>query len=257
MVHWPETMVTYDQTDKILFSMDAFGGFGALDGGIFDDEVDIEYYEEEALRYFSNIVGKYSAMVQNAIAKLKGLEIRAIAPTHGPVWRKNPGKIVELYDRWSRHVAEPGVVLVYGSMYGNTERMMEAVARGITEAGCPTVRIHNVSRSHVSYIIRDAWRYKALVIGAPTYDTGIYPPMNHLLNLLESKKLKNRVAGLFGTFLWSGGGVKGMQEVIQKLGWDQVQPVIEARGAPTAEDLKNCMNLGRAVVARVRETCPG
>ncbi|MGE4490132.1 MAG: FprA family A-type flavoprotein, partial [Kiritimatiellales bacterium] len=133
MVHWPETMVTHDTHTSILFSADAFGGFGALTGGIFDDELDLDYFEDEILRYFSNIVGKYCAMVQNAIKKLGGLDIRMIAPTHGPVWRKHPEHIIEKYDRWSRHEAEEGVALIYGSMYGNTEKMMEAVARGLSE----------------------------------------------------------------------------------------------------------------------------
>ena len=118
MVHWPETMMTYDQRDGILFSMDAFGGFGSLDGGIFDDEVNLEFYEDEIRRYFSNIVGKYSGMVQKALKKLQGLDVRIVAPTHGPVWRENPKHIISLYDGWSRYEAEKGVVIVYGSMYG-------------------------------------------------------------------------------------------------------------------------------------------
>lgn len=250
MVHWPETMVTYDAADRVLFSMDAFGGFGALDGGVFDDEVDVPYYEDEILRYFSNIVGKYCNMVQKAFEKLKGLDIGVIAPTHGPVWRKNPGTILELYDRWSRHVAEPGVVLVYGSMYGNSERMMEAVARGVMEGGCTTVRIHNVSRSHPSYIIRDAWRYRALAFGAPTYDMEIYPPMDHVLRLLGRKKLRNRHVGLFGTYAWNGGGIKAVQEMVQNYGWRVAEPVIEARCAPSAETLDQCRALGRALAEK-------
>ena len=155
MVHWPETMMTYDTTSKILFSGDAFGGFGALTGGIFDDEVDIEYFEDEILRYFSNIVGKYCSTVQKAIQKLAGVDIGIIAPTHGPVWREDPGHIVQLYDRWSRHEAEEGVVMVYGSMYGNTESMMEAVAKGLSEENLSRVRIHSVACTHLSYLIRD------------------------------------------------------------------------------------------------------
>ncbi|MFW5803350.1 MAG: FprA family A-type flavoprotein, partial [Verrucomicrobiota bacterium] len=208
MVHWPETMMTYDATDRILFSGDAFGGFGALTGGIFDDEVDIEYFEGEILRYFSNIVGKYCSTVQKAIQKLSGLDLGIIAPTHGPVWREHPEEIVRLYDAWSRHEAEEGVVMVYGSMYGNTEQMMESVAKGLADEDMSRVRIHSVSCTHLSYLIRDAWRFRGLLLGAPTYDMGLFPPMEQFINILERKKLRKRMLGLFGTYGWSGGGVK-------------------------------------------------
>jgi flavorubredoxin len=252
MVHWPETMVTHDRTDRVLFSMDAFGGFGALDGGIFDDEVDIDYYEDESLRYFSNIVGKYSAMVQKAIQKLGGLELAVVAPTHGPIWRKDPARIVGLYDRWSRHVAEPGVVIAYGSMYGNTERMMDAVAQGIQEAGFGKVRIHNVSRSHLSYILRDAWRFSSVVLGSPAYDQDIFPPMESLLRLLAAKKLRNRTLGIFGNFAWSGGAVSRLQAFAEEVAWPLAGPVVEAKCAPKPADLEGCRKLGRELVGRIR-----
>jgi flavorubredoxin len=156
MVHWPETMMSYEPRDKILFSGDAFGGFGTLDGDIFDDTLDMAYFEDEILRYFSNIVGKYAVPVQKAIEKLKGIDVGIVAPTHGPIWRKNPGEIIERYNKWSRQEGEEGVVVAYGSMYGSTERMMEAVAGGIRESGCHNVRVHDLSRSHISYVIRDA-----------------------------------------------------------------------------------------------------
>ncbi len=255
MVHWPETMVTYDTTDGILFSMDAFGGFSALEGGIFDDEVDLEYYEDEALRYYANIVGRHSQMVQRAFQKLAGLDIKCIAPTHGPVWRRNPGVILKLYDRWSRQVPEKGIVLVYGTMYGNTERMMEAVARGITETGFSKVRVHDVSRTHVSYILRDAWRYKGLILGAPSYDTMLFPPMEHLVNLLEIKKLSNRVLGAFGSAGWSGGAVSRILKFGENNKLELVGPSVEAKFSPKAADIEACRQLGRAVAERVMG-CP-
>ncbi len=254
MVHWPETMMTYDPADKILFSGDAFGGFGALEGGIFDDEVDVDYFENEILRYFSNIVGKYCVPVQNAIKKLAGIDVKIVASTHGPIWRKDPAWIIDKYDRWSRHEGEEGVVLIYGSMYGNTERMMEAVARGLAEEEVSRIRIFNVSRMHVSYLIRDAWRFRGLILGSPTYDTGLYPPMEHFIKLLERKKLMKRVLGLFGTFGWSGGGVSTLTEFAKggAGAWDLVEPVVEANCAPAAEDLKKCEDLGRNVVRRLK-----
>lgn len=252
MVHWPETMMTYEMKNRILFSGDAFGGFGTLDGGIFDDEVDIDYFEEEILRYFSNIVGKYCSTVQKAIAKLAGLEVAMVASTHGPVWRKNPWGIIERYDRWSKHEAEEGVVIAYGTMYGNTERMMEAVARGLSEEEIKRIRIHNVSTTHLSYLIRDAWRFKALILGSPTYDTKLYPPMDHFIRILEHKKLTNRVLGLFGSFGWSGGGVSTLTEFAKGGGWDLVEPIVEANCAPTDDDLAKCFKLGQNVVKHLK-----
>ena len=126
MVHWPETMMTYDETSQVLFSGDAFGSFKTLDGGLFDDEINIARYDDEILRYFSNIVGKYSPMVQKAMARLQGIDIGVVASTHGPVWRKAPNYILDRYDLWSRYMAEPGVVVAYASMYGSTLEMAEA-----------------------------------------------------------------------------------------------------------------------------------
>ncbi len=249
MVHWPETMMTYESTTKTLFSGDAFGGFGTLDGGIFDNEVDLEYYEDEILRYFSNIVGKYCRMVQKAIAKVGGLDIQIVAATHGPVWRDSPETIINLYDKWSRQEAEDGVVIVYGSMYKNSEKMMEAVARGVAESGITTIRIHNVPRSHVSFALRDAWRYKGLLLGTPTYDAGLFPPMLAFTELMEEKRLENRILGMFGTFGWSGGGVKALREFAQQAKFQTLEPVVEACCSPTDADIDQCYELGRNMAA--------
>ena len=252
MVHWPETMMTYETTTGTLFSGDAFGGFGALPDGVFDDEVDLDYYEDEILRYFSNIVGKYSAMVQKAIAKLADVDIRVVASTHGPIWRTNPGKIIADYARWSNHETEPGVVIAYASMYGNTQKMAEAVARAVSEAGMERVRVHNLSRTHVSYVIRDIWRYKGLVIGAPTYNTKVFPLMQALLEHLENKKLKNHHIGIVGTYGWSKGAVARMMQLAQSPGWELVEPVVEALCSPDVNELKDCAELGRNLVEAVR-----
>ncbi|MBC7099303.1 MBL fold metallo-hydrolase, partial [Candidatus Bipolaricaulota bacterium] len=153
-VHWPETMATYEETEKVLFPCDAFGGFHALDGVLFDDQVDVSEYEDEILRYFSNIVGMHTRPVLKAIDKLSGLRIEVIAPSHGLVWRKAPGHIVDLYARWARMEGRAEVTLVYGSMYGHTRRMAEAVARGVRNEGIP-VKVLDACRVHVSYLIRE------------------------------------------------------------------------------------------------------
>ncbi len=252
MVHWPETMMTHEPSAGVLFSGDAFGSFGALNGGIFDDQVDVGYLEDEILRYFSNIVGQYSPMVQKAIEKLGRVQIKIIASTHGPIWRTNPSHIIDLYDRWSRHEAEPGVVLAFGSMYGNTETMAEAVARGLAEGGLETIRMHNVSTSHVSYILRDAWRYQGLVLGSPTYDTGIFPPMDALLRLLRTKWIAHRSVGVFGSHGWAGGAVKGMTHFVEQTKLELVEPVIDAKFRATPEQVEQCHELGRRVAQRVQ-----
>ncbi len=256
MVHWPETMMTWEATTGVLFSGDAFGGFGTLSGGIFDDQVDLTYYENEILRYFANIVGKYADNVQNAIKKLKesNLDVRVVASTHGPVWRDSPETILDLYDRWSRQETEPGVLLTYASMYGNTERMMEAVAGGLYEAGLDTVLIHDASTTHVSYLIRDAWRYSGLILGAPTYDRGLFPPMQYFVDYLEHKNLSGRICGVFGSSGWSGGGVKSMLSTAQNQEWEVAPPSPEARCAPSEEDLQQCYQMAGQIAKRVKES---
>ena len=252
MVHWPETMVTYEETNKILFSCDAFGGFGALDDRIFDDEVDLAYYEDEILRYYSNIVGRYSGMVQRAIEKLKGLDIAVIAPSHGPVWRSRPGEIVALYDKWSRHETEEGVTLVYASMYGNTRRMMEAISRSLAEEKVEKVRVHDVSRTHISYILVDIWRFRGMILGSPTYNTKIFPMMASLLSMLEEKMLQDRFVGVFGSYTWSKGAVKTLIEFALNNKLALVEPVVEFKSSPTEEDLKQAVLLGKNMARRIR-----
>lgn len=155
-LHWPETMVSYEPSEKILFSGDAFRGFGAIEGEIFDDQKELENYEGEALRYFSNIIGMYGPSVQMALDKLEDLEVEVVAPTHGVIWRSEPGRIIELYDRWSRKEGEEGVTILYGSMYGNTEKLMESVAEGVESTGCKKVRIMDASRAHLSFLLSQA-----------------------------------------------------------------------------------------------------
>lgn len=251
-VHWPETMMTYMSQERILFSCDAFGGFGALDGGIFDDEVDVSYHETEILRYFSNIVGMYTSPTQRAIQKLGSLKIKVIAPSHGPIWRKGPEEIIKLYDRWSRMEGEPGVVVIYGSMYGNTELLAERVACGVADRGA-TVKVLDASRTHSSFLLTEAWRYRGIILGAPTYDGGIFLPMEQFLRLTQRKRLQNRIVGIFGSFGWSSRAVKQMKAIIEELGWELVEPVVEFNGRPSEERLEQGEALGRAVAERILE----
>lgn len=253
MVHWPESMVCYDMTDKVLFSTDAFGGFSALEGGIFDDELDMAHYEAETLRYFANIVGRYAAPTQKAIAKVRSLDIKIICPAHGPIHRSNPKHIVDLYDKWSRQDTDEGVVVVYGSMYGNTKFMTDAIARSISEAGIQNVVVHDVSRSNVSFMVRDIWQYRGLVMGSCTYNTELYPPMAHLCRTLTNKMMRNRVLGICGSYSWSRGALAELQLFAeQNAGWELVEPSVEVKSCPTEDDLDMCRLLGKNVAEAVK-----
>ena len=253
MVHWPETMMTYEEKTGTLFSGDAFGGFGTLDGGIFDDEVNIEHYESEIRRYYSNIVGKYSPMVQKAISKLSDLEIEIIASTHGPVWRDNPERIISDYDRWSKQEKEQGVVMVYGSMYGNTQKIVEEIARNLATEGIKNIKIYNISKTHVSHIINDIWKYEGLILGSCTYNMGIFPKMDYLLRILENKNIKNHTLGIFGSYSWSGGAVSRLEEFADNLNYDYVDPAVEIKCSATEEDFADCAKLAKSVAQQIKE----
>ncbi len=245
-VHWPETMVTFETSQNILFSCDAFGGYGALRGTIFDDQCDdLDFYINESLRYYVNIVAKFSRPTLNAIEKLKGVPVEIIAPSHGLIWRKQPGLIVELYKKWAGYAtgeAEKGVTLIYGSMYGNTEMMMNSVALGLSHAGMP-VDIFDAARTHSSYILPSLWTKSAVVIGAPTYEVGLFPPVAQILEMAALKRVLNKKAAMFGSFGWSGGALKAIKNIIEPLKWN-LADIFEFQGGPTPEDLKKGHEFG-------------
>jgi flavorubredoxin len=247
-VHWPETMMTYDTTDSILFSCDAFGSFGTLDGGIFDDEINFGFYEDEMRRYYSNIVGKYSHMVQKAFAKLESFKINFICPSHGPVWRKDPQKAISLYDKWSKHESDKGVVIAFASMYGNTEKMADYLARLISEQGVKNIRIYDVSKTHVSFILNDIWKYKSVVLGSSAYNAGMHPMMQHLCNELEVLNPKDKNYALFGSFSWSGGGVKTLVPFSEKMSWKMVAPPVEIMGSPKIEEMSGFEEIAKNII---------
>jgi len=245
-VHWPETIVTYEEADRILFSCDAFGGYGALRGGIFDDQcTDFYFYEREALRYYVNIVAIFSQMVLNAIKKLKGLPIDIIAPSHGLIWRKDPKRIIDLYKKWAEYSTgdgEAGITLIYGSMYGNTEKMMNAVAHGISCAGVP-LEIFDVARTPVSYILPSLWTKRGVMIGAPTYENKLFPLMAHALDIVNRKRIINKKVARFGSFGWSGGAQREFEKIIEPLKWELIDS-FEFTGSPTKDDLKKGEEFG-------------
>ena len=253
MIHWPETMMSYEPDSRILFSGDAFGSYGALDGDVLDVNLDFDYYEGQALRYYSNIIGKYGIPVQKALEKINGVEVDIIASTHGPVWKNRVAQIIKLYDKWSRMQGDDGVVIAYGSMYGNTVKMAEAVAAGISEAGQVEVKIHDLSRTHPSYVLSDIWKYKGLILGCPTYDGGIFWPVENLVRLLQEKKISNRIVGVFGSYGWSGGAVRGLVEFAKNSKVVLAEPVVEARFSANEELIGNCRQLGKNVAFAIKD----
>lgn len=252
MVHWPESMVSYETTDKILFSQDAFGGFGALNGPIFDDEINWSYYESETRRYYSNIVGKHSKQVQGVLKKLEALEIKMICPVHGPVWRTNPDKIMQEYSKWANYQTEDGVVIVYGSMYGNTTTMADTVARHLAEEGIKNVKMYDVSKTHASHIISDIWKYKGLILGSCAYNNGLFPPMSNLVNLIKMNNIKSHVLGIFGSYSWSGGGVKMLKEFADSSDYDFIDHIVEVKSAPKSEDLASLAILAKEMAKKLK-----
>jgi flavorubredoxin len=253
-LHWPETIMTYDPKDSILFACDAFGSYGAIRGAVFDDDCHArEFYVKEALRYYVNIVANYSQRVLAAIDKIKDLPVEVIAPSHGLVWRQNIPLIVNLYKKWAEYAtseAEPGITLVYGSMYGNTERVMNAVAEGISDAGMP-LDIFDVARNHVSYILPSLWTNQGVMIGAPTYEVSLFPPMAEALRSAVHKRIKNKKAAFFGSYGWSGGALKGVREIVEPLKWD-ITDTFEFIGSPTNEDILKAKEFGRQFAELIR-----
>lgn len=229
MLHWPETMMTYAIEDKVLFSGDAFGCFGALNGGIVDKEMDTALYFPEMIRYYSNIVGKYGMPVQKAIAKLQGVAIDYICSTHGPVWHKQAGEVVALYDRLSKGIGEEGVVIAYGSMYGNTEDIIEILARELALCGIKNIRIHDVSHSDKSYILRDIYRYNGLIVAAPTYNGSLFPEMESLLKALVNRGVTNKIFARASSYTWAGVGTKTIDALLEKQKFTIVGAPIEMK----------------------------
>ncbi|SEN46706.1 FprA family A-type flavoprotein [Peptostreptococcus russellii] len=253
MVHWPESMVSYESTDKILFSQDIFGGYGALNGTIFDDEMNFDFFKDETRRYYSNIVGKYSKQAARALEKVKELDIDIICPVHGIVWRSNPELIVDEYIKLANQVNEEGVVIAYGSMYGNTEKMADQLARFIAEEGIKNVKVFDVSKTHVSYILSEIWKYKGVVLGSCTYNNSVYPNMNQLLYTLKMNKLANHALGIFGSYGWSGGAVKELTEFASEGGNFEVAPtIVETKGTMKEDDIESLRALAKEIAQLVR-----
>jgi len=205
MVHWPEAMVTFDVTNGVLFAADAFGSFGALDGKLFNDEVNFERdWLDDARRYFTNIVGKYGPHVQALLKKAATIDIKMVCPLHGPVWRSDLGWFIDKYDHWSRYEPEEkGVMIAYASMYGNTEAAAQALAAKLCEKGMKNVVVYDVSNTHVSQLISEAFRLSHIVLASVTYNLGIYPVMHNFLMDMKALNLQNRTLAIIENGSWA------------------------------------------------------
>ena len=212
MVHWPEVMVTYDEKDKILFSADAFGTFGALAGNIFDDEITFDsVWMNDARRYYTNIVGKYGVQVQALLKKAASLDIEMICPLHGPIWRKDLGLLLEKYQKWSTYEPEDKTVMIaYATMYGNTENAANVLAGMLADKGVKNIAMYDVSETDVSELVAESFRCSHLVLAAPTYNSRIQPKMEAYLSDIKALNLQNRTVAVIDNGTWAATAGKQM-----------------------------------------------
>ena len=251
LVHWPETMMSFLREEGIIFTGDAFGCFGALNGGVIDKEMDTDWYFPEMYRYYSNIVGKYGKPVQMALKKTSGLDFRYICSTHGPVWHDRVKEVVDIYNRLSLYEGEEGVTIVFGSMYGHTAEIADTIADELNLKGIRNIKIHNVSKSDMSFVISDAFRYKGLIVGSPTYSGRLFPPVEEFLTAMEVREIKNKVMATFGSFTWASAAAKQMNESLDRM---KINPVasMDMRQAPNEEDYAAARDLAAKVAEALK-----
>lgn len=250
MVHWPEVMVTYDTTDKTLFSADAFGTFGALNGNLFADEVNFETeWLDDARRYYTNIVGKYGPQVQALLKKAASLEIRMICPLHGPIWRENIGWFLDKYQHWSSYTPEDqSVVIAAGSVYGNTMNAAEILAGMLADRGVKNIKLYDVSNTLPSVLVSEAFRCSHLVFAGSTYNNGIFTPMETVLLDLAAHNLQNRTVALIENGTWAPVSGKLMRELVEKMKKTQIlEPSITLRSSLKEEQLSALEALADAI----------
>ncbi|MDO4588638.1 MAG: FprA family A-type flavoprotein [Fusobacterium sp.] len=246
MVHWPEAIVSFDLTNGVLFSADAFGSFGALDGKLFNDEVNFDRdWIDDARRYYTNIVGKYGAHVQALLKKAAGIDIKIVCPLHGPVWRNNLGYFIDKYDKWSRYEPEEkGVMIVYASMYGNTENAASILASKLVEKGMTNVVMYDVSKTHISQLISETFKYSNVVLASVTYNLGIYPLMHNYLMDMKALNLQNRTFAILENGSWACESGKLMREFLENMrNMTVLDEKVSLTSSMTAEQLNEMDNL--------------
>jgi flavorubredoxin len=255
MVHWPEVMVTYDVTDKILFSADAFGAFGAIDGNIFADEVDFDHrYMDEARRYYTNIVGKYGMQVQALLKKASGIDIQMICPLHGYIWRKDLGKFIDKYDKWSSYTPEiQSVLIAYSSVYGGTQNAAEILAGELANLGVKDIKMYDVSETHPSYVVSEAFKYSHIVFASTTYNNGIFVTMENLLHDIAAHNLQNRKVAIIENGSWAPVCSKLMTEILSKLkNVEIIENKVSIKSAIKPDKYTELANLAQEIVKSMK-----
>lgn len=255
MVHWPEVMVTYDDTDKYLYAADAFGTFGALNGNIYVDEVNFERdWLDDARRYYANIVGKYGSSVQTLLKKAAALDIAAICPLHGPIWRQDCGWFIEKYQRWSTYTPEDkAVAIVYGSIYGNTENAVNILANMLAEKGVKNIAVYDASSTHSSVIVSEAFRCSHLVFASSTYNAGIFPPVETVLLDLKAHNMQKRTVALLQNGTWAATAGAQMLRLFEEMKeMTLLTPQPSVKSALKAEQLAELEQLAETIAAGIK-----
>ena len=256
MVHWPEVMVTFDTTNGVLFSADAFGSFGALDGKLFNDEVNFDRgWIDDARRYYTNIVGKYGVFVQKLLTKVSGLDIKMICPLHGPVWRNNLEYFIDKHDKWSKYEPEEkGVLIAYASMYGNTEAAAQCLASKLVEKGCTNVKVYDVSNTHVSQLISESFKLSNIVLASVTYNTGLFPAMLDYLEDMKALEVQNRTIALMENGSWGPRAASHMTNFINNnlKNMTLLEPKVTIKSAGKDSDVQNIDALADAIIESMK-----
>lgn len=244
MVHWPEVMVTYEQTEKILFSADGFGKFGALD-------VEEEWLEE-ARRYYFNIVGKYGAPVQSLLKKASSLDIKMICPLHGPILKENLGYYIEKYNLWSSYIPEDdGVFIAYASIYGNTKQAVEYIAKILEEKGAKKVVLADLTRDDMAEAIEKAFLYDKVIFAASSYNAGVFPPMQELLHALQGKNYQNRKVGIIENGSWAPSAGKCMKNILEQMKDLKIcEPLVTIKSKINDVSKKELENLANVILEK-------
>lgn len=256
MVHWPEVMVTFDTTNGVLFSADAFGSFGALDGKLFNDEVNFDRdWIDDARRYYTNIVGKYGVFVQKLLTKASGLDIKMICPLHGPVWRNNLEYFIDKHDKWSKYEPEEkGVLIAYASMYGNTEAAAQCLAAKLVEKGCTNVKVYDVSNTHVSQLISESFKLSNIVLASVTYNTGLFPAMLDYLEDMKALEVQNRTIALMENGSWGPRAASHMTNFINNnlKNMTLLEPKVTIKSAGKDPDVQNIDALADTIIESMK-----
>jgi anaerobic nitric oxide reductase flavorubredoxin len=250
MLHWPDSMCTYLVEDKLLFSMDAFGQHVATSQR-FDDEVDMGIVMHEASKYYANILMPFGDLIVKAVNKLSGIQIDMIAPSHGIIWRSHIKDIVESYARWGKGETAARALVIYDTMWGSTQKMALAVVKGMMEE-VADVKLFNLTASDKSDVIKEVLDAKALIIGSPTLNNGMFPSVAEFLCYLKGLKPKNKIGAAFGSHGWGGGAVKAIQQELEQTGVELIDSNLAFKFVPDEAEIQKCVDFGREMAAKIK-----